>query len=274
MSKIDQYSRRIANYLFDDMDQAERAAFEADLNIDPDLAFEFKRQSEMVEYLKTKAKLEEIENSPDMAEAERVVEAFFKEKDSGGDEGADISEQTIISRKPKAIRRIIYPLLAAASIVLAVLLIRSIVQENLGSRLYASHYKPLDEVSFNDRGEGIDSYEIFRQGMEQYLDQDYSASTRTLSKLVAEHPDFAEAQLFLGLSLMGEEAYDSSAKVFKSLLENTNKYEPEAKWYLALCYLKLEDYSSTKSLVDELSNVGGEMGKNAQIISNRLGRIE
>lgn len=260
--------------MFDDMDQEERSSFEADLNIDPDLAFEFKRQSEMVEYLKTKAKLEEIENSPDMAEAERVVSAFFKEKETNGDEGEDISEQDITSRKPTALRRIIYPLLAAASIVLAVLLIRNVGQENVGSSLYASYYKPLDEVSFNDRGEGIDSYEAFRQGMDQYQSQNYSGSTSALSKLVVEHPDFTEAKLFLGLSLMGEDAFAASAKVFHSLLENSNKYRPEAQWYLALCYLKLEDYSSAKTLVDELSIVGGEMGKNAQIISKRLDRIK
>jgi len=54
MSKTDQYSRRIANYLYKDLEGQEKLAFEADLKLDPDLAYEFNRQAEMVDYFKSK----------------------------------------------------------------------------------------------------------------------------------------------------------------------------------------------------------------------------
>lgn len=274
MSKTDQYSKRIANYLFNDMDSEETSAFEDELNVDPDFAIEFKRQSEMLDYLKTKSRLDEIEGSPDMAEAERVVAEFFKAEE------AESKGEAFGTEQPKSVpisiylRRVLFPIMAAAAVVSGILLFRNMGQLNMGDRLYSSYYKPLNEVSFTGRGEGVEVYEEFRMAIDQYLKEDFAKSTRMLSSLVAENPDFPEAQLYLGLSLMGVEEFPSSVEVFESYLANSTKYVYEAKWYLALCYLKVDDYQSAKTLIDELSGMEGALGRDAEKISKRLDRIK
>ncbi len=59
MSKIDQYSRRIASYIYGDMEPGENAEFEKDLLTDEELAKEYRMQSTAVDFLKSKVVLED-----------------------------------------------------------------------------------------------------------------------------------------------------------------------------------------------------------------------
>jgi tetratricopeptide (TPR) repeat protein len=264
MSKLDPYSERIADYLYNEMAPDERSAFETELKTNPGLATAFKRQSELVDYLITKTRLDEIENSPDMAEAERLVAEYLN---------PDGNKQGIVPKRNQIIR-ILLPVAAAAAIFIGVILIHNFGQDNIGNRLYSSYYKPLNEVSFNTRGEGNDLYREFRMALDSYLKEEYNKSTRMLSSLLARSPEFPEAQLYLGLSFMGQEEFPSSIRTFESLIEKSDAYSYEAKWYLALCYLKTEDFASAKNLLNELADLDGTMGEQSTKILKRLDRMK
>jgi hypothetical protein len=274
MSKTDQYSRKIANYLYKDLEGQEKLAFEADLKVDPDLAFEFNRQSEMVDYFKSKAILDEIERSPDMDEAERLVREFYTSKELQINAEDDHSDTSPGIEKRGKIRRIIYPLIAAAAVLMGILIIRSESPANTCSRLYSGYYEPLDDVNFTSRGARGVEFVGFQGALDQYLKGEYTHSSRSLALVVTEYPDLVEAQLYFGLSLMGEGQYAASTKVFESFLSRFEKYEPEVKWYLALCYLKLELIPDAGVLMAELADQEGSLGKDAAKISKRLSRYQ
>jgi hypothetical protein len=270
MSKTDQYSRRIANYLYKDLEGQEKLAFEADLKLDPDLAYEFNRQAEMVDYFKSKVVLDEMERSSDMDEAERLVKEFYASKDVQIKEEDPHADTKPVMEKRKTLRRIIYPLMAAAAVLVGVLIIRNESPALISSSLYSSYYAPLEDVNFTNRGTGTVEFVGFQDALNQYLNGAYASSSRLLAEVGAMYPDFAEAQLFYGLSLMGDAQYAASTKVFESFLSEFEKYEAEAKWYLALCYLKLERIPEAGDLMSELANQEGSLGKDAAKISKRL----
>jgi len=270
MSKTDQYSRRIANYLYKDLEVQEKLAFEDDLKLDPDLAFEFNRQSEMVDYFKSKAVLNEMERSPDMDEAERLVREFYTSKDLQIEAEDSRSDPNPGTENRKSLRRIIYPLIAAAAVLMGILIIRNESPASILSSLYSSYYEPLNDVNFTGRGAQDENVAEFQEALNQYLHGEYASSSRSLAKVGADYPDFAEAQLYFGLSLMGDAQYAASTKVFESFLTEFEKYEAEAKWYLALCYLKLERISEAGEIMSELANQEGRLGKDAAKISKRL----
>jgi len=274
MSKTDQYSRKIANYLYKDLEGQEKLAFEADLKIDPKLAFEFERQSEMVDYFKSKEILNEMEQSPDMDEAERLVKEFYAPRDLQIKAEVNHSDTKPDMENRKVFRRIIYPLIAAAAVLMGILIIRNESPANISSSLYSSYYAPLDDVNFTGRGAQDVDFVGFQDALNQYLDGAYASSSRSLANVGADYPDFAEAQLYYGLSLMGEAQYAASTKVFESFLSGFEKYEPEVKWYLALCYLKLERIPEARELMSELANQEGILGMDAAKISKRLSRLK
>ncbi len=274
MSKTDQYSRKIATYLYKDLEGQEKLAFEADLKVDPDLAFEFNRQSEMVDYFKSKSILDEMERSPDKDEAERLVREFYTSKDLQIKPEDKHSDTSPGKDNRGSLRRIIYPLIAAAAVLVGVLIIRNGSPANTCSSLYASYYEPLDDVNFTGRGAQDVGFAGFQDALDQYLNGAYTHSSRSLALVVADYPDLAEAQLYFGLSLMGEAQYAASIELFESFLSEFEKYEPEVKWYLALCYLKLERISDAGELMSELADQEGSLGKDAAKISKRLSHYQ
>lgn len=280
MSSTGKYSERIADYLLGDMSQDERMSFEKDLLIDPELAFEFKRQTPIIEHLKSKALLEEIENSPDMEEAERLVQAYFqaKENDVPNSKGEDknvYQENSVhINSASKPKKRILVPLLMTAAVLVGALLIWTVGISNQGERLYSQYYEPLDGTNFTIRGDNNEIYQEFRNALDYYINEDYSNSAILFQQIGENSPGSVEGRLYLGLSLMGAEKNAAAASVLEDYLSSFDKYVPEAKWYLALCYLQLDKRAKAKNILEELSGEAGILGENSADIVKRLNRVK
>lgn len=280
MSSTVEYTERIADYLLGDMSQEERICFETDLLIDPDLAFEFKRQTPIIEHLKSKAILEEIENSPDMEEAERVVQAFFQAKEneepsSQEQDNIDNQEKSIhLNTGSKAKTRKLLPLLMAAAVLVGALLIWTGGIANQGERLYSHYYEPMNGAGFITRGDNNEIYQEFRNALDYYMKEEYSNSAILFQQIGENSPGFSEGRLYLGLSLLGAEKTAAAASVLEDYLSSFNKYIPEAKWYLALCYLQLDNRAEAKNILKELSGEAGILGENSAEIVKRLNRVK
>lgn len=304
MSKVDQYSRRIANYIYDDMDSVERMSFEEDLLNDTELAKEYKLQSLAINFLKSKSVHEELRSKPDLEEAERIVDEYMADQSdhsqsdsdqldnkqvdfasSGGaqpdnkesDYGQHHQKKSDLSPSSPSrtfkIKRILYPLMTAAAVFAGLLIIRNVAIGNLNDRLFDTYYEPLDDVNFTGRGENNDMYSSFREAINFYHYEDYASSTSILSVLSSQNPDFSESHLYLALSEIGEEEYISAADELEIYLTRFKKYQPEAKWYLAMCYLKLDRALEAKDLISDLTGLGGAYGRDAQVILKKLDRI-
>lgn len=276
MSKVDTYSRRIANYIYNDMDALERVEFEKELLNDADLAQEFKIQSSAISYLKAKTVLEELRSSPDLEEADRIVNEYL---DSRGD--LKKSDQVVNDPGPQKsskhrltkVRKVLYPVLAAAAIISGVLIIHSLSGPDLNERLFNKYYEPLDDVNFTFRGENNATNVRFTNAISLYNDRDYVNASGILASLVVENPGFPESYIYLALSRIGEGQYSVAADLLRSYLDNFEKYQPEAKWYLGMCYLKMDRLPEAHELLSELTSLEGTYGRDSKVLEEKLKKM-
>lgn len=287
MAKLEQYSRKIANYIFEDMEPEERVQFEAELESNEELAKEYRRQINAAKYLKTKAQVEEVVNDPDFAEAERQVEQFFREKDAANDAGAadttkasdaadaagaaDSSNERPATRPSanRSLKRILYPLLAAAAIFTGIILVLQ-APGDPNERIFNRYYQPLADGRLISRGQTSGLSVTFEEALNLYFEEDYSQSASLFSELSQSDPNQPEYSLFEGLSVLGAGEYSKAATVFDSYLSRYDIYIPEAQWYLSLCYVKLEQPEKAKDLLNELSSLDGKYGVDSKKLLKKL----
>lgn len=275
MANPEQYSRKIAYYIYDDMEPGDRAQFEAELERNVELAEEYRRQLHVVQYLKARTQVSEYFDDPDMEEADRLVEEFYKEKEAAETtiESAPTTsskDAPATSSRSRSLKYILYPLTAAAAVVGAVLIINTFLPGNVNDRMYRKYYAPMEDASLISRGDGSDFSVDFNRALNQYLDGDYIQSGSEFSTLAVRDPQNAEAVLFRSLSLMGAEDYVESAKLWESFLSRFDTYQPEAKWYLSLCYLKLDQPDKAIPLLAEIASLEGKYGQDSQKLVKRL----
>ena len=261
MTKLEEYSRRIAHYIYDDMESGDRALFEAELEGNEELADEYRRQVHAVKYLKARTRLDEYFNEPDMEEADRLVDEFFREKEAA--ESGSVESPVNPSRR-KSLKYILYPLIAAAAIVGGVLIFNTSITGDLNERLYKQYYAPWTDAGLISRGSESAFTTEFNSALNLYFAGDYLKAGSEFEKLADRDPSHAESALFLSLSKMGTENYMESAELLESFLNRFDTYQPEAKWYLSLCYLKLDQPEKAIALLNDLADLDGKYGHDSQ----------
>lgn len=267
MAKLEQYSRKIAHYIYDDMEPDERVQFEAELESNEELALEYRRQLNVVKYMKAKTVVEEQLNNPDMEEADRLVDEFFKEKDAGD---SSIEGALVKPSKSRSLKRVLFPLLATAAIFAGIMIVLNATSGDMNERLYQKYYQPMNDGSLTIRGQDEILSEEFDNAMNLYQDGEYEQSESMFSTLVNTYPEHPEFALLEGLSKMGVGEYSQSATIFESFLDRFDTYIPEAQWYLSLCYIKLDRPDEAKKLLSELTSLDGKFGDDSKRMLKKL----
>ena len=260
------YSKRIANYLYNDMTDSERRAFDEDLLVNSELAEEYKFQEEVIRYLKAKTKLESLRSSPDLADAEKIANELL------GSESEHCKQpntkKALINRK--SYRRILSPIIAAAAVLAVFFMTRNMVHSGLNDRLYSSYYEPFDVANFALRGAGTNEQDRLVEAIGLYQNEAYPQASELLSELILMNPESPEVPFFLALSNMGEGDFAQAAGLFNQFLRQFDKYRPEAQWYLSLCYLKLNEPGEAEQQLNQLTNTPGILGVNSQKMLKKL----
>lgn len=111
------YSREIAEYLLNDMNQLQREAFEEKMKTDAELAEQVRRQKNMLEELRAGLAYKELIEDPDYAELDKLAREIVRGEEDKESSGAGV-------------KRFIYVrlLLSAASIAFMFLINRATLQ--------------------------------------------------------------------------------------------------------------------------------------------------
>lgn len=304
MSKLEKDSERISAYIFDIMEPEERLVFEEDLNKEKDLASEYRFQMKVHDFLKKvpvedpdsnfvdtqvgNAYLEVPDNSgADIGEliAERMICRHEKKYPDGfgvtdqerakfrnllRDVDPDVDESNDKVSEPISLRKWFYPLAAAAAIIIAILVINSTPWIKSPEALFNKYYQPFNEANFVDR-KGVDEVqEAFQKAVQFYRNEDFVAASMAFRELAEYDLVLEDAVFFLGLSLLGEGLYNEAADQLEVYLSSYSLYDAEASWYLALCYLKLEDFEKCDQQLQGLTSSPRRMGRDANELLRRL----
>ncbi|MCC7507617.1 MAG: tetratricopeptide repeat protein [Saprospiraceae bacterium] len=231
---MEELYNRIEDYLDDTLSPADRAAFEAELAADAELAAALEVVREARERL-SRQWAGEAADTALHATLRQVGAQHF-----GASEPA--ATQT---NRPWIVRR--WPALAAAAAIAGLLIWLGWPAGNTDARLYAQ-YKTYPKAGFVTRGGGPDQAELanataaFNQGR-------YQDALPVLEQQAAAYPDDLEARFFLALCLIETGRTADGRAQLEQISAAPNAWASDARWQLALSYLKEKDRSRCQELL-------------------------
>lgn len=220
-------TERIDRYLNGQMDEAEKAAFEQEVQTNPALAEELALHKSMERWLQKRQKRAALK-----VDLETLSDEFFSEK---------VEKGRVISMASR--RRLI--LAVAASVVLLVIAWLAL-QPSLYEQ-YAVHPPlALVEKSDSDQQTLADAEQAFNKG-------NYRKATPLLQQYVSTHPGDELAVLYLGIAEMESNMLPEAREIFTSLSTSSSlEISDMARWYLALSFLKEGDNASCARVLQSI----------------------
>ncbi len=106
-------SRRLADYIYNDLSPEELVEFEREISGDPVLSDAYELNKQVKDYLQTKIQLEEMRSDPMLEDAEKLANMAF---DMVSGEEEQHQEAIPIDRKRKRIRSLTFAAAIAASV--------------------------------------------------------------------------------------------------------------------------------------------------------------
>jgi len=116
--------------------------------------------------------------------------------------------------------------------------------------LFNIYYQP--DAALLIRGNSEDKLLI--EGFKKYENKDYSGALIIFNDILNKDPNNIPVQFYAGISNIESGKYRNALKPFNYISShNHNLYVEKARWYAALCYLKLNEDSKAKEIFKEIS---------------------
>ena len=134
-------------------------------------------------------------------------------------------------------------------------------------RVVAEYYTPFEHISPQTRGAKTEDnlasiYTIYEIG-------DYDKTIELINQ-VASVQRTEKLKFTLANSYQATERYQAAADLFLELTKSGDQYIIESKWYLALCYLSLDQEELAVPLLEELSNMKSARASDALSVLEEL----
>jgi len=265
--KIDRH-RRLADYLYDDLNGEEAGVIEQEISSGPQWSESYQLNRQVKDYLKAKVLLEEMRSDPLLEDAEKLAEMAF-DLDAPGE-----SVQEPHSIKPERNRIRNMAVISAVAAGLAIILAVGIIPSNLDQdRLFDRYYAPLEASDYSQRGISTQAYQDIALGINHYLEGNFGQSIDQFQSLATDPALQSEVNFFAGLSYLGLGQYPLAQSHLESVLEGYSRYQAEALWYLGLSYLKTGNYDQADKVLAQLELYDGLYQKDAQSLRKKLRRL-
>jgi cytochrome c-type biogenesis protein CcmH/NrfG len=252
------YTEIIDKYLNGELVGEELKAFENKLKTDRQLQKELKLERE----------LNQIILDEDTLDFRKEVIGIRKEMQQQHESNKSQQTVSITSRK--------WYLLAASIVVLVSLLgylyfiqNQQISNEKLFAQYYSKYPADISERSGDDLSD--DPYIL---GLTEYSQNNFMDALPYLIIAIDKDSLNFPAHLYLGIIYLETNALPDAIKTFKTITTNPgNMFTNQAKWYLALTYIKTDnaDYSEeTKNLLISIVQNKGDRAKEAEELLDKL----
>jgi len=265
--KIDRH-RKLADYLYDDLNAEEAGVIEKEISSDPQWSESYRLNREVKDYLQAKIQLEDMRSDPLLEEAQELAEMAFD---------LDAPEEVVHptrSIKPKRNRIRNMAVISAVAAGLAIMLAVGILPSSLDEdQLFDRYYAPLEASDYTQRGDDTQAYRDIALGINHYLEGNYSQSIEQFHSLAADPALQSEVQFFAGLSYLGLGQYSRAQSYLESVVEDNSRYQAEALWYLGLSYMKAGNYDQANTVLGQLELYDGLYQKDAHSLRKKLRRL-
>ena len=247
----------IEKFLEGKMSDDEKKEFENKLKLDQPLSAMITDMNLLVEGIKMSAAESSKEEKLDRLK-------FFNQINEIEKNAFEISDARIVPmyRRP-------WILSAAASVILLVTLTFYFMREQtpIGEKLYTAYFEPFDSPG-SGLTRGTNEVTLKSRAYEAYDNGNYKVAAQLFEQITREKED-AIAQLCLGNSYLAQNDLNKAEKVFTEMLTKQSELITQAKWYLALTYLKENKMERAKATLWEISK-SSTYGEKARKLLKKL----
>lgn len=235
----------INRYFENSLDEAGLSELERLYQSDPDFAAELDFEKELQEALKKHERQE--------------IRQMFKERGH------------IAGPAPSKVVRL-RPWLMAASIAFLVGISSWLLFFNSPGidtdELYNAHFSPYENVVHPiERGEQLEDLQT--QAFTAYEEGDYARALSLFKELQHKSTD-GYIKFYEAITLMQLNKHEDAADLLTNYIEGNDELSNRAEWYLALCYLKLDEAAKSKSLLKKVAGRDGFKAKEANKLLKEL----
>ncbi len=183
------------------------------------------------------------------------------------------TEDEKVKRAPAGIsRRKLYYAAATFALLMATGgIVKKVTQPDYNNyETFEKYYEPY-EVTVTYRSGNTETDRLLLTALQRYEDENYEQALVLFEQLLEKRNDDMAVNLYSGISYMEVEKYQKATHSFQTIItDNNNLFIEQAEWYLAMCYLKTEDNTKAKELLDELIHKESYYKEMAKRIKNEL----
>ncbi len=115
----------------------------------------------------------------------------------------------------------------------------------------------------------IAAEKILKKGLKYFNAENYRKSINEFQALLDNNPNDINALFYSALALFRTEKYEAAIKNLLAVLNSNNDvFHPEAKWNLALLYVKIGEEQTAKKILQEIANEKGFYAQDAEKLLN------
>lgn len=227
MNPNDNIQTAVDRYLDGTMVGTEKADFEQQMQADETLAAEVQLQKDTNEVVMLYGKKQAIRQK---------IEAIAKEQKT----------QT----PSRSVVRTLRPVLAVAAMLTLFFIGYFLLPSSpTNEQLFADNFAPYQDVLTAKN----DTFNLQAMAMKAYNDKQYGAATNSLKKLYQTDPENTAYQLYLGISLLGDDKPIEAIHYLEKVSKSQSDFSDQAEWYLALAHLANKDSSLAKAVLTHIA---------------------
>jgi hypothetical protein len=242
-------TEKIDAYLRETLSEAEKNAFEAELDQNAEMAAELALQKDMEQFLRNQERRTALKD-----QLENMGGEFFQATTST-EKG-----RIVPLRRHQTLRWVI----GLAATIALILLARFLLQPASLYEQYGQH-PPLAMIEKSNAAQ--DKLAAIEHAFNQ---KDYSKALPLLRAYAQEKPADEQATFYLGICLLETKQYAAARSIFQELsAKQTSSFADFGQWYLALSYLKEGDEAACLKVLQEVP-AESEFGEKARDLLRKL----
>lgn len=255
----DTLQNQIERYLFNEMDEAEKSDFTAQLNSDSKLREEVELTAMII------AATREVGERNDLSEIEILKQTTPNQ----------ISQLTS-GKKNNRVLKIGYWVATSAAVVLLAITINHFYNANsTTTQLFANYYQPFTDDSGVHRGGDTDIEEkdsmLLARAMILYEKKQYANALLTFNNISDRYE--ADIAIYKAICLLETGKEKQASQLLENAITKNGEgweYYQDSQWYLALAYLKAKQVKHAKEILQKIVDNDRVYAEKALELLNQL----